>query len=161
MNTLLFLKYIGFSPKSSVYILVALDISSFLISLRLMSNYKEKRRLSSCYDSFSACGMYFEHKYLNEASFIDTNLTRFYDLSGNRNHLIYGAYDWFDSDRMWVEGVNSYALNFSLYSLAYGAFYSVDSITGKINLTRSLTYEAWIKLMDFLDLRTAITEGTW
>jgi flagellin-like protein len=104
---------------------------------------------------------HFEHKYPDEASFIDANPTRFYDLSGNGNHLIYGAYDWFDSDRMWVEGVNGYALNFSPHGSAYGAFYSVDHITGRINLTQSLTYEAWIRPRDFLDLRTVITDGAW
>ncbi len=108
---------------------------------------------------------HFEHRYPYETAFIQGNpsakIPRFYDLSGNGNHLIYGSYDYWNSDTMWVRGVNGLALNFKPKGSAYGAFWSVDWITGKCAPTKSFTVELWIYPRDTISSHTLIELGAY
>ncbi len=108
---------------------------------------------------------HFEHKYPNETAFIKRNpsakIPRFYDLSGRGNHLIYGAYDSWDSDTMWVKGVNGLALNFKPKDSAYGAFWSVNWVTGKCAPTKGFTVELWVYPRTITESHTLIELGAW
>ena len=122
----------------------------------------QKSRLQSIEERLLA-EWHFEHRYPNETSFIgispSAKIPRFYDLSGNGNHLIYGAYNRWDSNTMWIQGINGLALNFS--PDGQGAFYSVNWVTGRCAPTKSFTVELWIYPRDTVSSHTLVELGAW